>query len=428
MALTETQVLANELEVTRRKVPVLFERDSYFYGNIKSRPVEKISARDMRVPLELRPGSRFGYFDSAGGDLGRGSGPTFDKAVVNTVNVKLAVEWQKKAQWATDSSRKAVINTFRHLLAKSMVEFRKQNDSQLMGSNDGALGTVSAVSTTSNKDTLTLNSGGFGAKLVRAGQYVSLYKADFSALRAVPSAVAKGDKEDSSVRIDSVDIPNKQIKMAGEFTSAAATDRVVASGLSGANPVGLQGVQYHNNSSSSGTWMGLSRATFPEIRANSVAAGGALAVAHARLALNKVMDRAGLENGTKMQAWMHLAQAAQYEALGQGIHRIDRPSGGKNPGLDLYFDIQQIAGVPIKKHNSWDRTRIDFIVNESWGRAEMHPAGYYEEDGIKLFPVRGSSGGVAAASLFYIVAAYNIFMDNPMKAVYISGLTIPTGY
>ena len=427
MALTETQVVANELEVTRRKVPMLFERDSYFYGNIKSRPVEKISARDMRVPLELRPGSRFGYFDSAGGDLGRGSGPTFDKAVVNTVNVKLAVEWQKKAQWATDNSRKAVINTFRHLLAKSMIEFRKQNDNQLMGSNDGALGTVSAVATTADKDTITLNSGGFGAKLVRAGQYVSLYKTDLSAARAVPSSTVKGDKEGTAVRIETVDIPNKQIKMAGSFTGAAATDRVIASGLSGATPVGLQGIQYHNNSASAGTWQGLSRATFPEIRANSVSAGGALALAHARLALNKVMDRAGLENGTKMQAWMHLAQAARYEALGQAIHRIDR-SGTKTPGLDLYFDVQQIAGVPIKKHNSWDRTRIDFIVNDSWGRAEMHPAGYYTEDGIKLFPVRGSSGGVAAASIFYIVASYNVFMDNPMKATYISGLTVPAGY
>ena len=427
MALTELQVVANELEVTRPKVPMLFERDSYFYGNVKSRPVEKISGRDMRVPLEIRPGSRFGYFDAAGGDLGRGSGPTFEKAVVNTVNVKLAVEWQKKAQWATDSSRKAVIQTFRHLLSKSMVEFRKQNDNQLMGSNDGALGTVSAIATASLKNTLTLGSDGHGVKLLRAGQYVSLYKTDFSAARVAVTA-STGDKETTAIRIESVDIPGKKIKLAGTFTAAAVGDRVVAAGLSGANPVGLQGVKYHNNSASVGTWQGLSRATYPEIRANSVAAGGALALPHARLALNKVMDRAGLENGTKMQAWMHLAQAAQYESLGQGIHRIDRPSGTKNPGLDLYFDIQQIAGVPIKKHNSWDRTRIDFIVNESWGRAEMHPAGYYTEDGIKLFPVRGSSGGVAAASIFYIVATYNVFMDNPMKAVYISGLTVPAGY
>lgn len=31
-----------------------------------------VSCRDMRVPLEIRPGGKFGYFDPEGGSLGRG--------------------------------------------------------------------------------------------------------------------------------------------------------------------------------------------------------------------------------------------------------------------------------------------------------------------------------------------------------------------
>ena len=64
---------------------MLFERDDKFYANIKKRDVEKISHRQMRVPLELRPGGSFQYFNPDGGDLGRGGGPTFDKAVLNRV-------------------------------------------------------------------------------------------------------------------------------------------------------------------------------------------------------------------------------------------------------------------------------------------------------------------------------------------------------
>ena len=77
MAVAEAQVAALELERVIPKVRVLFERDDKFYANIKKRDVEKISHRQMRVPLELRPGGSFQYFNPDGGDLGRGGGPSF---------------------------------------------------------------------------------------------------------------------------------------------------------------------------------------------------------------------------------------------------------------------------------------------------------------------------------------------------------------
>src|SRR5678809_576524 len=87
MAVTETQVAGLELERVLPKVRTVFERDDKFYSNIEKRDVEKISNRQMRVPLELRPGGSFGYVNADGGDLGRGGGPTWDKAVLNSVFV-----------------------------------------------------------------------------------------------------------------------------------------------------------------------------------------------------------------------------------------------------------------------------------------------------------------------------------------------------
>src|SRR5678815_993119 len=113
-ALAETQVVANELERVNPKVPLLFEREDTFYSMIEKKNVEVISARDMRIPLELRPGGNPGHFDPAGGTLGKGSGPTFDKAVVGSVYLKYGVEYHKKAEWATDSARKSVVNTVKH--------------------------------------------------------------------------------------------------------------------------------------------------------------------------------------------------------------------------------------------------------------------------------------------------------------------------
>jgi hypothetical protein len=58
----------------------------------------------------------------------------------------------------------------------------------------------------------------------------------------------------------------------------------------------------------------------------------------------------------------------------------------------------------------------------------MKEAGFYEEEGRRLFEVRGPSGGVAAATLFYLVVSFNTFINNPPGCSYISDLTVPTGY
>lgn len=418
MAQTESQVVAAELERVDPKVPILFERDAMFYANVEKRPVEKVSSRDMRIPLEIRPGGLFGYFDPAGGDLGRGEGPTFEKAVISTVSFKYAVEWHKKTQWSTDDSRKSVVDSVKHLLANSMKEFRRAVDAQLMTGGDGILATIAVVSGT-GPYTLTMSStDGFGTRLLRIGHKVNIYNSTAATSRTT------GDERP----ITSIDHENKIIVLGGgPITGIVAGDKVVASGLTGANPVGIYGVPYHHNNASTGTWLGLDRNTYPEIRANRINAAGSLAIPHARRALNKIGERLGMENGLKLKAWMHPCQAQAYEELGQTVSVINK---GPSPTekMDLYFDIQQIAGVPIKKHYNWNKTRIDLVVDEVWGRAEMKPAGFYEEEGRRLFEVRGSSGGVAAATLFYLVASFNTFTNQPPGLSYIDGLTIPTGY
>jgi hypothetical protein len=426
MALTETQVVAAELETVQSKVPVLFDRDSLFYGNVEKRPAEKVSNRDMRVPMEIRPGGRFGYFSPDGGDLGRGDGQSFEKALVSTVHLKHGVEWQKRAQWATDDSRKSVVNAFRQLLAKAMAEFRRQVDSSLMTGGDGAVATITSIATAAGKDTYTCTTDGFGVRLLRYGQFVSIYNSTFAAAKVITPS-GDGTLVGTAAQIDQVDYANKTFRIRGATTTPALGDRVVIEGLSGANPVALLGVPYHHNNASTGTWLGLDRAQFPEIRANRVNAAGPLALAHARLALNRIGDRIGLDNGTKVTAWMHPCQVQAYEELGQMAQVITR-TGSSNQKLDLYFDVQQIAGAPIRRSYSWDKTRIDFIVNEVWGRAEMNPPGFYEEEGRRLFELRGPSGGVATATIFYIVASFNTFVNNPAACAYIDGLTVPSGY
>lgn len=427
MAQTVQEVLGVELERVRPNVPTLFDFDDTFYSKVEKRDVEKISNRDMRIPLELRSGGRFGHFDPGGGDLGLGSGMTYDKAVINAVHLKHAVQWTKEAQWGTDEARKSVLNSFRRALAKSMAEFRRNVDSLCMTDGTGVLATVSAVSTAGGKDTVTCSAAGdgFGVRLLRDDHTYSVYNSTLTTRRSftgAPASVPAGEAP-----IDLYDLQNKQVRFNGTASGLTAGDKIVVSGLTATPPVSLFGVPYHHSSASTGMWLGLDRALIPQIRANSTAASGAFALPLARLAINKIGDRIGINNIPKTMAMMHPAQKQAYEEVGQLVSIIQKQA--KEEGLNRYFgDGMQMAGAPVETSYSWDKTRIDFVVMEIWGRAELHAADFYTEDGKKIFEVRGSSGGVATSSLFYITASFNLFVTNPAMASYISGLSVPTGY
>jgi hypothetical protein len=124
---------------------------------------------------------------------------------------------------------------------------------------------------------------------------------------------------------------------------------------------------------------------------------------------------------------MHPAQKQAYEDIGQAVILINKTT--KDDGLNMYFgDNMQMAGAPVRDHFNWDRTRIDFVVESVWGRGEILPIGFYTTDGRKIFEIRGASGGVATAEIFYMVIGMQTFVNNPAATAYIDNLQVPSGY
>lgn len=416
MAVVESQVAGLELERVIPKIRVLFERDDKFYANVKKRDVEKISNRQMRVPLELRPGGSFQYFNADGGDLGRGGGPTFDKAVLTSVFVSENIEYTKLTEWATDDERKAVTNGVRRLTATALDELRRQLDAQMMQAGDGVVGVISAVSTAGGVDTYTLGTDGFGARLVRYGQTVQVFDTALGVLRG-------------SGVITKWDVENKSIDVTPAIAGAIATDKLVTNGISTPTSLpALYGVPYHHSNASTGTWLGFSRSATPEIRANRVnGLNAALSLPLPRLAMNKIGNRVGIDNTFKPTAWLHPCQKQAYEEIGQLVSIIHKLP--KEESLNMYFgDGMQMAGASLRDSFNWDKKRIDFIVDEVWGRGEILPIGFYTTDGRRIFEIRGPSGGVATADIFYMVVGMQTFVTNPAACAYIDALAVPTGY
>lgn len=417
-AMNQASITTAQMEEVEKSLPVLFERgdSGNFFSMIEKRNVKKVSDKAMRVTLEISPGGYFGHYNPDGGDMGRGAGPSFTEATISTYHFRHALEWTHKADISTDDARKSVVQAFKHIVAKAMPDFRRHVNAMCMTDGTGVLATVESTSNDGTYDTVIL-SNYYGAKLLRKGQKVTVYDSAMNTHRT-----SGGEKE-----ITFYDVQNRTIKFT-TLSGLVAGDKICISGLSGSSPTSLFGLEYHHNNASVGTWLAMNRADYPEIRCNGVNAASEFKLGHARLAKTMIGDRLGADMVKKLVAKCHPCQVQAYEEQGQLISMIQKGSGSES--LNLYFgDNMQLAGSTLQQDYSWNKTRIDFINPEVWGRAEMEAIKFYTDaNGNKFFAVRSSDGGVAAANLFYIVASFNIYNMNPGSEAYIYNLPVPDNY
>lgn len=422
-AMVNADTVALQLEKVRTKVPIMYERDTdgTFYSKVEKKG-EKVSTRNMRIPLQLRPGGRGGLYNPDGGSLGRGTATKYDFAQVTPVHLRFGVEINKLAEWGTDSSEKAVEQVAKREVKNSMAQFRSFLDKMCQRSSTGQLGTVSGAPA---GQVVTLGASNFKAdQIFHAGMGVVFADSGLTTLR---NSGAVGI-------IASVDRLNGTITFDGSLPGAAVnTDVILPEGstVSGGavTSTALYGIPYHQSSAQTGTWLTLNRANYPEVWTPAVnASSAALATSHIRLAINSIRATLGLDAVKSLVAYTHIAQEHAYEDLGMIISEIIK-QGSSDQELDLFFGKKKMAGIPIQTSFNADPTRIDFINFDSWGRAEMFPVDFFEVDGKTVFPLYSSTdGGVLAAFIYYYVVSFQLFNENPRKGSYIYTLAVPSGY
>ena len=142
-----SQSVALQLEKVRDKLPLLYERDDILLTMIQQRgDVERVSSRNMRLPLQIRPGGKAGLANMDGGDLGRGSGTIYDVAQVTPVFFRHAVEITKLVEYASNAPEKAIENAAKREVKNAMAQFRAFLDKVMQTNGNGVLGTISSIS------------------------------------------------------------------------------------------------------------------------------------------------------------------------------------------------------------------------------------------------------------------------------------------
>ena len=248
------QTIALQLEKVRDKVPLLYERDDVLLSMIQQRgDVEKVSSRNMRLPLQLVPGGKAGSYSADGGDLGLGSGTTYDVAQVSPIFFRFAVQITKLVEYASNSREKAIENAVKREVANGMKQFRAFLDKVIQTAGNGVLGTISSIA--SNTFTMAVPTG---AALVYVGQTIQIYDPTLTTNRnvaaSVVSSVTAADPISSTQTITVDNVPS----------GTSVNDVIVHDGLTGASPVSLFGIKYHQNNATTGTWLNLNRATYPQ--------------------------------------------------------------------------------------------------------------------------------------------------------------------
>ncbi len=324
-AQANANVVALQLEKVRDKVPLLYERDDILLTMIQQRgDVEKVSSRNMRLPLQVNPGGKAGSYNADGGDLGRGSGTAYDVAQVSPIFFRFAIEITKLVEYATTGRERAIENATKREVANGMKQFRSFLDKLMQTAGNGVLGTINTVAST----TFTM-AVPYGAALVYPGQTIQIYDTTLTTNRNVAAGVTTTVLTADPVTTQNITVDNVP-------TGTVATDVIVHDGLTGAQPVSLFGIKYHQNNSTTGTWLNLNRATYPiQLQTPRVNAGNAaLTPSNVRLAINKVRKSLGINHISKLIAYMAVEQEHAWENLGITVSQIIK-EGGESGGNDL---------------------------------------------------------------------------------------------
>jgi hypothetical protein len=420
-AQANANVVALQLEKVRDKVPLLYERDDILLTMIQQRgDVEKVSSRNMRLPLQVNPGGKAGSYNADGGDLGRGSGTAYDVAQVSPIFFRFAIEITKLVEYATTGRERAIENATKREVANGMKQFRAFLDKLMQTAGNGVLGTINSIASTTF--TMAVPSG---AALVYPGQTIQIYDTTLTTNRNVAASVTTTVLSADPINAQTITVDNVP-------TGTVATDVIVHDGLTGAQPVSLFGIKYHQNNATTGTWLNLNRATYPvQLQTPRVNAGNAaLTPSNVRLAINKVRKSLGINHISKLIAYMAVEQEHAWENLGITVSQIIK-EGGESSGndLDLLFSGRKtMSGIPIKSSVNADQTRVDFLDLAHWGRAVLKDIDFYEVNGNTVFPIYGASGGLAASYIFYFDTAFQVWDDSPRTGAFIDTLARPSGY
>jgi hypothetical protein len=411
--------LEKELVIYEQGIPELLEVDTPLLSLMDKQEMDPVSNRPARIPLLTQIGGTFQQVSMDGVALGNTSGPIWNVATLTPYYFTGGYSWTLLAQYATQGAERGVKSVTGEVMRLSIRQFRAYQDMLINTAGNGVIGTITSIAGA----VLTLTTDGFVEELFAIGQNIQVYNAALTTNRGTANVIA-------------IDHVAHTVTLDAAPGGTVATDVIVIGGLSGTLTIqsSLFGVQYHQSDATSGLWLNINRATVSNVVTPSVnAASSALTTAFIRAGLNRIRINLGDDwfnaNDAKAIAYAHPAQADAYEALAitQSVIYKD-PTG--NQQVDLLFNNQRglsMSNVPVRQSIHQDRTRVDFMMMNFWGRIVATDTGFVKFGDQIIWPQYSGGTQLVSTAMFYLKAGLQIYNRNPLSGSYIKTLAKPAG-
>jgi hypothetical protein len=408
-----------QLEHVKDKVALLFAQDDTLFSAIEGKiDKDTVSSRTMRVPIRIQGGIPFAQVNPDNGDLGLGSNDLYDVAVnLTPVWFSTAVALSKLAIIATDSKKKSVEDVLTVAFQSGKKQLRTGLETLLNTDGSGTVDVVQSVPTviTGGTQIIVNNPNAFSE-----GSFYQVYSALGGTLRG-------------GFNVITVDANSQNIVSNAVPSGTTTGDLLLVAGSAGTAGTSLYGLEYHDTNLSTGSWLGLSRATYPnKLKTPYVNAGGSALSPQLVRQVKQYIKRALGDDADVDKLLAHCGPeiTAAWEDAQLSVTTViqNQISGDESLDMGKKRLPQTMGGNKIVESIKAVRGRIDFLNLSTWGFAEIQPIDMFSIAGQTQFQTYGASGGVNAAQIFYYWVGLQLYTNNLRANGYIDSIYIPTGY
>jgi hypothetical protein len=249
----------------------------------------------------------------------------FDRMVEGVINV-----YEKDVE-NTEGNARAFVNHLDDEIERMTVDIKWHQNNMLFGDGSGTLASVNANTSSSTSLVAKTGStfGAFGVKYLRVGDAIDIWSSDGNTQRNSTSVV---------LTITAIN-PTTQTVTVSAAQTLTAGDIIVRNGSLNKE---FQGFYLASDNSSSVTFQGLSRSTYPQIQGTVIPANGnGLSENHLQQLVTQVPARSSHEVDFIVAGD---AQLNAYVGLGQGLKRYQNTNK-----LDRGFTELEYNGTPLRK-------------------------------------------------------------------------------
>lgn len=419
---------ATTLQKIRKNIKSSIEQDATLMTKLQKLPKEYVSSdQNIRVPLKVTYPGKYAAMDFDGGVFGDGGGVQTIQGTATTVARRHALALNLQPIFNTNSGEKAIANALVKQTADGLPEFLAMLEREFQTTGNLVLATLTTVA---GAPDYTCTGSDFGIQLLRKGMDIQVY------LATNPYTIRAGGPYEITKYQP---FTGPTFTTSASITGATIADVVCLYGQTYDSTVkGLMGIPAGNNYATTGTYLTIDRANYPEARTpvydfNS----GGLSLYGIRLGLNRMRIKRGISAlaSANPVVYINPAQVAAYEDLIMTYTDINRSTGAASaPDALLPYgngSIGKFEGFPVLESINAPKNRIDLLELNDWFLAETVPIDFFDfpDTGKPVrIAVDGTTGTPKARLLWYLFFQGQLVNANPGNGCAFPNLALGTGY